>query len=169
MRTLPERILLFRSGRHLDVALDALRSHAPGCEITVVATPPGMAAVEAAGIPADRRFAYSATPFFEPGAFIRSGLWWHALRLRFDRVCVLWSDPTGTGHGNVDRTALLVCPWRFSAITADGRVLEHRTAHLLRRELQRAATSVCVMAVLGTFVYLPAGALRLLGVGSARS
>lgn len=162
-----KRILLFRSGRHLETALEALRAHSPDCAITVVTTPAGIVATEAAGIPADRQVTYTRTPFFQAWPFIRSGLWLRLARQRFDQVCVLWNDPEGVGHGNVDRTALLVSPSGFTAVTPDGRVVERRSIRVLVPEILRGITSVCLMALLGLFVFLPARALRAIGRGRA--
>lgn len=167
MRERRKRILLLRSGRHLETALEALRASAPDCAITVVTTPAGIAATEAAGIPSAQQWIFTRTAFFEPWPFIRSGLGRQAARQRFDQVCVLWNDPEGAGHGNVDRTALLVSPSGFTAITPDGRVVERRTSRVLVHEALRAVTSVCLMALLGLFVFLPARALRSIGVGRA--
>lgn len=164
MRGRPKRILLFRSGRHLDTALEALRRTAPDCAITVVTTPAGIAATEAAGVPPNQQWIYTRTPFFQPWPFIRSGLWLQAAGQRFDQVCVLWTDPTGLGHGNVDRTALLVSPAGFTAVTPDGRVVERRSSRVLAHEAARATTSACLMLLLGVLVFLPARALRAIGV-----
>lgn len=163
----PERILLFRSGRHLDAAIAALAAAFPGCEVTVVTTSSGVAALDDAGIPAVQRMIYTRTPFFEPSPFVRSGLWLRALRQRFDRVCVLWTEPDGVGHGNVDRTALLVSPGGFTAITPDGRLVERRTARVLGREVVRATASVGLLLVLGMSVFLPARMLQAIGRGPA--
>lgn len=156
----PERILLLRSGRHLRRALDALALDSPGCEVTVVGTPAAVVALDEAKVPPARRLLYERTPFFQPWPFITSATGQQAWRQRFDRVCVLWSDPDGVGHANVDRTALLLSPGGFTAITADGRLLEHRTASLMRRELSRAIRSLGLAALLGLTVFLPARLLR---------
>ncbi|MGE3176939.1 MAG: hypothetical protein AB7O32_05690 [Vicinamibacterales bacterium] len=158
----PERILLFRSGRHLQVAIDALRSDAPGCAITVVATPPAVPLLKQAGIDEAHRLIYTETPFFRPFRFLFSRAGLRALAGRFDRVCVLWNDPDGSGHANVDQTALLVSPGGFTAITADGRLLPHRTAPLVAREGRRAIRSIAVGAALTLGLFLPARAVRLL-------
>jgi hypothetical protein len=164
MRTPPERILLFRSGRHLQVALDALRADSPSCEVTVVATPAAAAVLDQVGIDAARRITYDRTPFFRPVPFITSAAGACALAGRFDRVCVLWNDPEGAGQANVDYTALTVAPFGFTAITADGTLIPRRSGANLRRELARAAASVAVAAVLGLCLFLPA---RVLAVGHA--
>lgn len=159
-----KRILLFRSGRHLETALEVLRASAPNCAITVVTTPAGIAAATAAGIPSDQQWTYLRTPFFQPWPFVRSGLWLQAARRRFDQVCVLWNDPEGVGHANVDRTALLVSPSGFTVVTPDGRVVERRSSRVLFQEAVRATRSVCLMLLLGVLVFLPARALRAMGV-----
>ncbi len=160
MRKPPERVLLFRSGRHLRTALDALEAASPGCQVTVVATPPAVPLLDQMGIAADRRLIYERTPFFGAWPFLTSpaGAW--VRRRRFDRVCVLWNDPNGTGQANVDRTAMLVSPRGFTAITADGSLIVRRTVPLLAREASRAAASLGVAALLGACLFLPARLLR---------
>ncbi len=157
----PERILLFRSGRHLRVAVDALRAASPGCDITVVATPSAVPVLEHAGLDADHRIIYDRTPFFQPFSFLTSAAGLRAVAGRFDRVCVLWNDPEGSGQANVDQTALLVKPSGFTAITADGTLLPHRTAPLVARETRRAARSIAVAAFLLAGLFIPARLLRL--------
>jgi hypothetical protein len=156
----PERILLFRSGRHLRVALDALRADAPGCEVTVVATPAAVSVFDQIGIDAGHRIIYDRTPFFRPWPFITSAAGARAIRGRFDRVCVLWNDPDGSGQANVDQTALVISPRGFTAITADGALIVHRTGPLVVREINRAVSSIGVAAVLGLCLFLPARLLR---------
>lgn len=157
MRTRPERILLFRSGRHLQVALDTLRTRVPGCEVTVVATPPGNAALDAAGVDAAHRLIHDATPFFTPWSFLRSATWRAAVRGRYDRVCVLWNDPDGAGQSNVDYTALTVAPLGFTAITPDGLAIPRRSGTNLGRIAARAAVSVAVGGLISIALWLPAG------------
>ncbi len=158
----PERILLFRSARHLGLAMDALRAVSPGCDITVVATPAALPVLQLAGVDESHRIIYDRTPFFQPVSFITSGAGLRALTGRFDRVCVLWNDPDGSGQANVDQTALLVKPTGFTAITAAGTLLPHRTAPLLARESIRAVTSMAVAAVLLAGLFVPARVLRLI-------
>jgi hypothetical protein len=156
----PDRVLLFRSGRHLGAALDALRADAPGCEITVVATPAAVRLLDELGIEARHQIIYDRTPFFQPWPFITSAAGARALAGRFDRVCVLWNDPDGSGQANVDQTALLISPSGFTAVTADGRLIVHHTARMLARELARAVASVGIAAVLGLCLFLPARLCR---------
>ena len=160
MRRPPERILLFRSGRHLQTALAALRAASPACEITVVARPEAAAALDHAGIDPAHRILYDRTPFFHPWPFLTSPAGRRAWAGRFDRVCVLWNGPDGAGQANVDYTALTVSPLGYTAITPDGRVLTRRTAATLHREASRAALSLVVAAFLGLTLFLPA---RLMG------
>lgn len=152
----PERILVFRSGRHLQTAIDALRRSAPLCEITVVARPEAAAALGQAGIDAAHWIRYDRTAFFRPWAFIASGAWLRAWAGRYDRVCVLWNDPDGVGQVNVDHTALTVSPRGFTAITPDGTVIPRPSGVTLRREIGRAALSVVVGTCLAVAVFLPA-------------
>ncbi len=162
MPTPPERILLFRSGRHLQVAIDALRADSPSCEVTVVATPAVAEVLDQLGIDDARRIIYDRTPFFRPVPFITSAAGACALAGHFDRVCVLWNDPEGAGQANVDYTALTVSPFGFTAITADGTLIPRRGGANLCRELVRAAASVAVAAVLGLCLFVPA---RVLAAG----
>ena len=160
VRRRPERILVFRSGRHLQVAIAALRAAAPACEISIVARPDAAPALDQAGIDAAHRITYDRTSFFRPVPFLMSPAGRHALAGRFDRVCVLWNDPDGAGQANVDYTALTVSPLGYTAITPDGTVLTRRTAATLHREASRAALSLAVGAFLGLTLFLPA---RLMG------
>jgi len=160
MSARPERILLFRSGRHLQTALDALRAESPSCDITVVATPAARPALEQAGIGCSHRILYDRTPFFRPWPFITSAAGARALTGRFDRVCVLWNDPDGSGQVNVDHTALTVSPLGFTAITADGSLIGHRTGAIVKREVSRAVASMGIATLLGLCLFLPARLLR---------
>jgi hypothetical protein len=74
---------------------------------------------------------------------------------RFNRVAVLWNDPDGSGQGNVDRTAFLLAPRGFVAITPDGGIVERRIAPQLRREARRAVLSAWVAVMLAA-LYVPA-------------
>jgi hypothetical protein len=159
MSARPERVLLFRSGRHLHVAMEALRADAPDCEITVVATPAAIPVLDQLGIEAERRIIYNRTPFFRPWPFLNSGCWRRVVG-RFDRVCVLWNDPLGSGAGNVDHTAMLVAPSGFVAITPDGSLVTHRSLSIALRELRRGLASVGVALALGLLLFFPARLLR---------
>lgn len=156
----PERILLFRSGRHLRTAMTALQAASPNCQITVVATPAGRSALDDADVPDDRRVIYDRTPLFQPLAFAASRAAARVLTQRYDRVCVLWNDPDGSGQANVDRTAMFVSPAGFTAITADGQLIERRTWPVVRREAARALRSVALVAGLALLVFVPAHLLR---------
>jgi len=150
-----ERVLLLRSGRHLQVALTALQAHVPGCEIGVVGTPGSERAIEQAGVPAANIFVYAKRPRFTPTAFFFSTTAVAARCWRFNRVAVLWNDPDGAGQGNVDRTALTLAPRGFLAITPDGRVVERTIWPQVRHELCRTITSIGTAMMLGA-LYLPA-------------
>jgi hypothetical protein len=150
-----ERVLLIRSGRHLATALTALETFSPGCEVAVIGTPGSEHAIEQAGIAPERMFIYSLRPRFTPIAFLFSATSLAARFWRFDRVALLWNDPDGRGQGNVDRTALVLDPRGFLAITPDGRVVERSWVPQARHELRRAVTSVAAAIVLGA-LYLPA-------------
>ncbi len=158
----PERILLFRSGRHLQTAIAALRAESPSCAITVVARPEAAAALDQAGIQTADRILYDRTPFFHPWPFLTSRAGRQARAGRFDRVCVLWNGPDGAGQANVDYTALTVSPVGYTAITPDGTLHVRRTAAILRREAARTALSLAVGACLALALFLPA---RLLSLG----
>jgi hypothetical protein len=151
----PERVLLLRSGRHLSLALSALQARLPGCDVAVVGTHGSEAAIAGAGVPGDRTFIYRGQPRFTPLAFTFSAAGVAARCWRFDRVAVLWNDPDGTGPGNVDRTALLLAPRGFLAVTPDGRVTERRVTPQIRHEVVRAVTSIAAAVVLGA-LFIPA-------------
>lgn len=156
----PERILLFRSGRHLGIALEAVRRTWPGCDVTVIATPPAAGALDAAGIDAAHRLCYDATPFFKPWPFLTSATWRAAVAGRYARVVVLWNDPDGVGQTNVDYTALMVAPRGFTAVTPDGRLLPRRTVATLRRVIGRAALSMVVAGAMAVTLWGPARLAR---------
>ena len=59
----PDRILLLRSGRHLQVALAALDARFPGVEVAVVATPGGERAIRDGRRAADHTFIYAGRRF----------------------------------------------------------------------------------------------------------
>jgi len=151
----PERILLLRSGRHLQVALAALRAHAPGCAIAVVGTPGTERSIEQAGVPAGDLFIFSARPRFSPAAFVLSGTAQAVRGWGFTRVAVLWNDPDGAGQGNVDRTAFALAPRGFLAIAPDGRLIARRLAPQVWHEARRAMASLVTAAMLGA-LFLPA-------------
>ena len=154
----PERILLIRSGRHLRVAIDALRDRFPGCTIAVIATPGSERIIEQAGVAAGGIFIYDARPRFTPVSFAVSSAVVAARRWGFTRVAILWNDPEGRGQGNVDRSALVLAPRGFLAITPDGSVVERSPFRQLGFEARRAVVSLAVGAVLGA-LYPPAVAL----------
>jgi hypothetical protein len=151
----PERILLIRSGRHLAIAIAALQSRWPGCEIGVVATAGSESALAEAGVSARNTFVYTRRSRFSPLAFFFSTTAVAVRLWRFDRVAVLWNDPDGAGQGNVDRTAFLLAPRGFVAITPDGSLVERCVLPQIRREVRRAVRSLGVAVVLGA-LYLPA-------------
>jgi hypothetical protein len=151
----PERILVLRSGRHLQVALDALRAHSPGCKVGVVGTAGSDGAIQQTGISPDNTFIYAKRPRFSPGRFFFSATAVAARCWGFDRVAVLWNDPDGSGQGNVDRTALLLSPLGFLAVTPDGRVVERSAFPQCRFECRRTCVSLGAAVVLGA-LYLPA-------------
>lgn len=152
----PQRFLLLRSGRHLRVALDALRSYAPGCQIAVVGTPGSEDAIAQAAVAADDCFIYAKQPRLQPLAFFFSTTALRARRWRYDRVAILWNDPDGAGQGNVDRTALAMSLRGFLAITPDGTIVERSLWPQFHTECLRVAASIGVGAALGVLLYIPA-------------
>jgi hypothetical protein len=149
------RVLLLRSGRHLHTAIAALQQRWPGCEIAVVGTPGSEPAIAQAGITFDNTFIYARRSRFSPLEFLVSHAASAARRWRFDDVAVLWNDPNGTGQGNVDRTAFLLAPRGFLAITPDGGVTERRLTRQIAHESRRTITSIAMALMLGV-LYLPA-------------
>ena len=163
------RILLLRSGRHLQVAMEALRSRLPGCHIGVVGTAGSEGAIAQAGVAAEDSFIYTKGPRLQPLSFFFSATALRTRRWRYDRVAVLWNDPQGTGQGNVDRTALAMSPWGFLAIAPDGTIVERSSWRQCRTECGRLVASLGVGVALAVFLYLPAALLdrfaRLFGKG----
>jgi hypothetical protein len=166
----PKRILLLRSGRHLRVALDALAARFPGCRIAVVGTPGSEAALATANVRPGDAFIYGA-PRMQPFAFLFSRTVLAVWRWRYEQVAILWNDPDGTGSGNVDRTACILSPRGYLAITPDGTIVERSPWPQLWREAVRVAASVAVGSALGVLLYLPAivGAAFRRSVGPAEA
>ncbi|MCA1585836.1 MAG: hypothetical protein LC791_14060 [Acidobacteria bacterium] len=135
----------------------------------VIATPGSEQAVEQAGI--DRRdcFVYDRRPQFESWALFRSGIpmraWWRG----YDRVAVLWLDPEGTDRAVVNRTALLLSPRGFDAITPDGTLKRRRSPAVLRRELAIVGWSLATLAILVSALWAPAAIARALGERTHKS
>ena len=150
----PDRILVLRTGRHLTVALNALGTRWPGCEVAVVGTPGSEPAIAQTGVPSTRTFVYDAAPTFQPAAFRFSHTARAARRWGFDRVAVLWNDPSGTGQGNVDRTAFWLAPRGFVAVTPDGQLVDRSLWPQVSREARRAVVSLLAAPVLG-LLFLP--------------
>jgi hypothetical protein len=123
--------------------------------VAVVGTAGSEAAIEQAGIAARDTFIYTRRPRFSPTAFFFSATAAAARVWRFNRVAVLWNDPDGSGQGNVDRTAFLLAPRGFVAITPDGGIVERRIAPQLRSEARRAVLSAWVAVMLAA-LYVPA-------------
>ena len=151
----PERILLIRSGRHLRVAVDALRGRFPGSTIAVVGTPGSEPVIEQAGVAPGPIFIYDAKSRFTPVSFAVSRAALAARRWGYTRVAVLWNDPDGRGQGNVDRTAFVLAPRGVLAITPGGSVVERSPARQLGYEAKRTLVSFAAGVVLGA-LYLPA-------------
>jgi hypothetical protein len=152
------RILLLRSGRHLRVAMETLAVRFPGCHIGVVGTPGSQAALQQAGIGESDTFLYER-PRFLPAAFFFSRTALAVRRWRYDQVALLWNDPDGQGQGNVDRTALVMSPGGYLAVTPDGTIVVRKLWPQLRTEALRVLASLAVGAVLGVFLYGPALAI----------
>lgn len=151
----PERILLLRSGRHLRVAMDAVTARFPGCRIGVVGTPGSEAAMATADVRPGDAFIYGA-PRMQPLAFLFSSTAIAVWRWRYHHVAILWNDPDGTGSGNVDRTACVLSPRGYLAITPDGTIVERSPWPQVRREVVRIGASAAVGAALGLLLYFPA-------------
>ncbi len=152
----PDRIVLIRSGRHLQVALDVLRREYPGCEVTVIATPGTDAARLQAGIDERHWVIFDRGAKFDAWPMIRSGLAARLWARGFDRAAVLWQDPDGSDRANVDRAASVLAPRGFDAVTPDGTLIRRRTSSFIARELAGALASIATAAVLWLALYLPA-------------
>jgi hypothetical protein len=155
-RNTSSRILLIRSGRHLHIAIDALRSYAPGCDIGVVGTAGSEGAIAQAGVQEADCFIYSKRSRLQPLSFFFSTTAWRARGWGYDRVAVLWNDPQGTGQGNVDRTALAMSPSGFLAIAPDGTLVERSSWTQVRNECRRMVASLATGAAFAMLLYLPA-------------
>ncbi len=151
----PERILVLRSGRHLQVALAALRARTPECDVAVVGTSGSENAIAQAGVSPAHTFVYSKRSRFTPAAFFFSSTALAVRDWRFDRLAVLWNDPDGVGQGNVDRTAFAIAPRGFLAVTPDGRIIERTVLPQIKHEARRVVASIATALVLGA-LFLPA-------------
>lgn len=155
----PERILLIRSGRHLQVAIDVLRRTYPVCAVAVIATPGTEGARVQAGIAPPDWLIYDAAPHFDAWPMMRGGLAARAWMRGFDRVAVLWQDPDGTDRANVDRAAFVLAPRGFDAITPDGALIRRQTSTVIRRQAATLWWSAATAVVLAAALYAPAAAL----------
>ncbi len=154
-------IVLLRSGRHIHVAAHRLRDLWPGCRLMVVTQPGTEPILDELGILPEDRFIYDRNKFFSPVSLALSPAGRRLRSRTFDEVAVLWTDPEGKGHSNVNFTALLLSPGGFAAITPDGSVIHQQTWRTLKRETQRAVYSMAVFGFLQLFIYIPAAFLRL--------
>ncbi len=161
MTSPPERVVLIRSGRHVGVAIAALRAAYPGCQVTIVTTPAAEASLRQAGVPESDLLIYRTRPQFDAWPFLRSRVPLRLWLRGYDRVAVLWQDPSGADRANVDRTALLLSPRGFEAITPDGTLIRRDTASLVTRELRTALRSMAALTVMAIGLYLPAHLARL--------
>jgi hypothetical protein len=154
------RILLLRSGRHLDVAIEALVSRFPGCQIAVVGTRGSQPAIQQSGIAETDTF-ISLASRFQPLSFVVSRTALAVRRWRYDELAILWNDSKGTAERNVDRTALMMSGHGYLAITPGGTVVECSLLRQLRIECVRAVASIGVAMALGALLYAPAMLFRL--------
>lgn len=152
----PDRILLIRSGRHLQVALEILQRRYPGCHVSVVATPGTAAARLQANIAPEDWIVYDAHPQFDAWPMLRSGLAGRMWTRGFDRVAVLWQDPDGSDRANVDRAAALLAPRGFDAITPDGTLVRRQPAAFVMRQFRMMLCSAVMRALLALALYVPA-------------
>jgi hypothetical protein len=160
-----EKILLIRSGRHLRVALEALRAWSPGCEVGVIGTAGSEGPIATAGIPPYDAFIYTKRARLQPISFFFSLTALRARHWGYDRIAILWNDPDGTGQGNVDRTALAMSPRGYLAITPDGTIVERSLGPQLRTECLRVVMSLGTAAILGALLYVPAAITSFVRAG----
>jgi hypothetical protein len=151
----PERIVLVRSGRHLQTAIDTLKRAYPGCHVSVIATPGAERARIEAGI-AEADWMVCLAPRFDAWPMLHTGTAPQVWARRFDRVAVLWQDREGSDRANVDRAAFALSPSGFVAITPDGALIHKRSAAIAGRELSMALVSSATLAVMTLTLYLPA-------------
>ena len=126
----------------------------------MVGTPGSEAAIAQAGVPSAHTFVYDAATTFQPAAFRFSRAARAAHRWGFDRVAVLWNDPSGSGQGNVDRTAFWLAPRGFVAVTPDGRMVDRSLWPHVRRQSPARRGVAGAAPVLGV-LFVPALAGRL--------
>lgn len=160
-------ILLLRSGRHLSAACEALRNAYPGCRISVVGQPGTEELLTRCGIPVEDQLIYRAGKVFSPFRFRYSETGRAVRRRTFDRVAVLWTNPTGEGFDNVDRTALLLSPRGFLAIPPDGSLLTQVPLDETRRTVRMVFWSLLALSTVFVFLVVPATVGRLV-VGPKR-
>jgi hypothetical protein len=133
-----QAILLLRSGRHMPLAVAALRTTYPGSRVVVVTQPGTDGELDRAAVTVTDRIVYrrgrfAALRFLFSSAMVR------VLALRPSRVAVLWNDERGAGLSNVTRTGWLLGRGRVIAITPDGRLRPLRAAHSIQRTLARGS------------------------------
>jgi hypothetical protein len=156
-------ILLIRSGRHLHSALLALRASFPDARITVVSNDGSHDVLDRLGIDARDRVVgrwshVSASAFLADP--VGRGLW----SRRAERVAVLWTDPGGSGYGNVTRAALALAPSGFLAITPDGTICEQSGLRCLTREALNGLLSLLTQVAAFALFTVPARVCRVLGI-----
>jgi hypothetical protein len=156
-----KEIVLLRSGRHLHVAVQSLRNLWPDCRVLVVSQPGTDLLLDQLQIQPEDRFIFDKKKFFSPLSLARSHAGKQLRSREYDDVAVLWTDPEGKGHANVDRTAMLLSPRGFVAITPDGSVIRRETWPTIKREVLRGACSIMAYGIIHLFLLLPSAFLRL--------
>jgi hypothetical protein len=149
-----EKILLIRSGRHLRVALEALRAWSPGCEVGVIGTAGSEGPIATAGIPPYDAFIYTKRARLQPISFFFSLTALRARHWGYDRIAILWNDP-----------ALAMSPRGYLAITPDGTIVERSLGPQLRTECLRVVMSLGTAAILGALLYVPAAITSFVRAG----
>lgn len=157
-------VVLFRSGRHVRVAIDALRGRFPGARVVVVGQPASEASLVEAGVAPDDRIIYQGG-FFGPWRFYVSAAGRAVRRLRGSRIAMLWYNPDGIGMTNVIHTALVLSPRGYLAITPDGSVIDRSPLAIAGTEAVRALLSAGTLAAMAVLLYGPAAVARLLKGG----
>lgn len=112
-------VLLLRSGRHLQPAVDALRAAYPGYRLAVVTQPGTELELDRAGVdPRDRIVYYGRR--FAALRFVFSRAALHVLSRWPARVAVLWNDDQGHGLANVTRTGWILGRGSIIPVTPQG-------------------------------------------------
>jgi hypothetical protein len=113
------------------------------------------------GIDGSQRIIYRTRKFLSPFTFFFSEAGRRLRQEGFVEVAVLWNDQEGLGQANVNRTALLLSPKGFLAVSPDGMIHRQRTLATLEHEARRTIYSMGALVLIFVSLRIPAALLRL--------